>query len=205
MARQRKDRLRQAQSARCSLCGIALPVGMMVPDGGQACADIRWYCKDAKSCTDRWTARLPETGHVAPVPSAGELGPGAAPDPCQPVIPCQPSFLALPTRHRPTLLGSSLQLLDRCWHGGSPGAKGLAFGLGRRQARRGRQVSRRTLAVFSQYRMSCRRGHGPGRRSGSCPGLGVISVFVAFGNSKAPSNFAWHSRCSRPGAWLESR
>ena len=64
MARQRKDRLRQQQSAQWSLCGIALPTGLMVPDGGQACADIRWYCKDAKSCTERWTAR-----------------PGATPDP----------------------------------------------------------------------------------------------------------------------------
>jgi hypothetical protein len=81
MARQRKDRLRQSQSARCSLCGIALPIGMMVPDGGQACADIRWYCKDARSCTERWTARLPGSGHAAPAPSAGELRPGAAPDP----------------------------------------------------------------------------------------------------------------------------
>ena len=81
MARQRKDRLRQSQSAQCSLCGIALPIGMMVPDGGQACADIRWYCKDAKSCTERWTARLPGTGHAAPAPSVGELRPGAAPDP----------------------------------------------------------------------------------------------------------------------------
>ena len=78
MARQRKDRLRQPQSAQCSLCGIALPIGMMVPDGGQACADIRWYCKDAKSCTKRWTARLPGTGQVAPAPSVSELRPGAA-------------------------------------------------------------------------------------------------------------------------------
>jgi hypothetical protein len=30
----------------------------MMPDGGRACADIRWYCKDAKSCTERWTAQL---------------------------------------------------------------------------------------------------------------------------------------------------
>jgi hypothetical protein len=81
MARQRKDRLRQVQSAQCSLCGTSLPIGLMVPDGGQACADIRWYCKDAKSCTDRWTARLPGTGHVPPARSAGELRSGAAPDP----------------------------------------------------------------------------------------------------------------------------
>jgi hypothetical protein len=81
MASQRKDRLRQAQSAQCSLCGTTLPIGLMVPDGGRACADIRWYCKDAKSCTERWTARRPGTGHVAPAPSVSELRPGAAPDP----------------------------------------------------------------------------------------------------------------------------
>src|SRR6516165_6454915 len=81
MARQRKDRLRQLQSAQCSLCGITLSIGLMVPDGGQACADIRWYCKDAKSCTERWTAKLPGTGHVAPGPSVGELRSGDASDP----------------------------------------------------------------------------------------------------------------------------
>jgi len=57
MARQRKDRLVQLQSAQCALCGITLPISLMMPDGGQACADIRWYCKDARSCTERWTAR----------------------------------------------------------------------------------------------------------------------------------------------------
>ena len=55
-------------SAQCSLCGIALPVGLMVPDGGQACADIRWYCQDAKSCTERWTASLPRHANIAPTP-----------------------------------------------------------------------------------------------------------------------------------------
>ena len=80
MARKRKDRLRQLQSAHCSLCGIDLPIGLMVPDGGQACADIRWYCKDAKSCTERWTTRLPGTGHVVPAPPVGELTPSAAPE-----------------------------------------------------------------------------------------------------------------------------
>jgi hypothetical protein len=41
------------------MCGIALPLGLLVPDGGQACADIRWYCKDARSCTKRWTTARP--------------------------------------------------------------------------------------------------------------------------------------------------
>ena len=43
-----RDRLRPLKVAQCSLCGIARPLGLLVPDGGQACADIRWYCRDAK-------------------------------------------------------------------------------------------------------------------------------------------------------------
>ena len=54
-----RDRLRPLEVAQCSLCGIALPLGLLVPDGGQGCADIQWYCKDAKSCTERWTAAPP--------------------------------------------------------------------------------------------------------------------------------------------------
>lgn len=77
MATQRDDRHRPLPSAQCSLCGIALPTGLMVPDGGQACADIRWYCKDAKSCTERWTASLPRHPHIAPTPSS--LAPPSAP------------------------------------------------------------------------------------------------------------------------------
>jgi hypothetical protein len=58
------ERPRPLESARCSLCGIELPKGLMMPDGGRACADIRWYCKDAKSCTERWTARLSRDGRA---------------------------------------------------------------------------------------------------------------------------------------------
>jgi hypothetical protein len=50
---------RPLEVAQCSMCGIALPLGLLVPDGGQACADIRWYCKDAMSCTKRWTTAYP--------------------------------------------------------------------------------------------------------------------------------------------------
>jgi hypothetical protein len=57
-----------------------LPLELMVPDGGQACADIRWYCMDAKSCTQRRTATLPGTGRPASVLSVGEPGPGGAVD-----------------------------------------------------------------------------------------------------------------------------
>jgi hypothetical protein len=46
----------------CAMCGIQLPANQMVPDGGQACADVRWYCRDARACTDRWTSRLNRPG-----------------------------------------------------------------------------------------------------------------------------------------------
>jgi len=79
------SRLRPLAVASCSLCGIALPLGLLVPDGGQACADIRWYCKDARSCTERWTTSRPPTGAYTPavpgsaVAGAGEVAPDAAP------------------------------------------------------------------------------------------------------------------------------
>ena len=80
-----RDRLRPLEVAQCSNCGIALPLGLLVPDGGQACADIRWYCKDAKSCTERWTtARTPVPANPQPVPGtavadAGDTAPDAPP------------------------------------------------------------------------------------------------------------------------------
>jgi hypothetical protein len=49
---------------RCWMCGIRLPAGQMVPDGGSACTDVRWYCRDMRACTERWTH-----GH-RPAPSA---------------------------------------------------------------------------------------------------------------------------------------
>ncbi len=57
-AAQRGDIRRPLKTARCSLCGTLRPLGLMVPDGGQACADVRWYCKDTRPCTDRWTDHL---------------------------------------------------------------------------------------------------------------------------------------------------
>ena len=80
MARQRKGHPRPPPSTQCSLCGIVLPLDLMMPDGGQACPDIRWYCQDAESCTQRWTARLPGTGHPASIPSAVEPRPSVALD-----------------------------------------------------------------------------------------------------------------------------
>jgi len=63
----RRDRggNRALEVASCSLCGFERPIGLMVPDGGEACADLRWYCKDARSCTERWTSRLGEPAGTA--------------------------------------------------------------------------------------------------------------------------------------------
>ena len=52
--------LRPLEVAECTMCGIERPLGLLVPDGGGACADIRWYCKDVKSCTERWTTAVPQ-------------------------------------------------------------------------------------------------------------------------------------------------
>ncbi len=61
------------------MCGIALPLDLMIPDGGQACTDIRWYCKDAMSCTERWTtARPPGRDHVPAAPDDAFSGAGEA-------------------------------------------------------------------------------------------------------------------------------
>ncbi len=78
----RPDRLRPLEVAQCSMCGTALPLGLLVADGGQACADIRWYCKDTKSCTERWTtARPPGRAYMPAVPGNAVAGAWeAAPD-----------------------------------------------------------------------------------------------------------------------------
>jgi len=47
---------RRAAVVSCWMCGIGLHYSQMVPDGGDACGDIRWYCKDTRACTERWTS-----------------------------------------------------------------------------------------------------------------------------------------------------
>lgn len=46
---------RRAGVVSCWVCGIRLHSSKMMPDGGDWCDDIRWYCRDAKACTLRWT------------------------------------------------------------------------------------------------------------------------------------------------------
>ena len=77
-----RGQLRRLEAAQCSMCGVAPPLALLVPDGGQACADIRWYCKDAKSCTERWiTARPPGPAHTPAGPRTAVAGAGEpAPD-----------------------------------------------------------------------------------------------------------------------------
>ena len=70
---------RPLEVARCSMCGITLPLALLVPDGGQACTDIRWYCKDAISCTHRWTtAQLSGPAQIPAVPGNATAGAGEA-------------------------------------------------------------------------------------------------------------------------------
>jgi hypothetical protein len=38
------------------MCGIRLPVRQLMADGGNACPDVRWYCRDVWGCTRRWTS-----------------------------------------------------------------------------------------------------------------------------------------------------
>ena len=77
-----RNQPRPLEVAQCSMCGIALPLGLLVPDGGHACADIRWYCKDAMSCTKRWTAaHTPGRAHMPAARDDAFAGAGeAAPD-----------------------------------------------------------------------------------------------------------------------------
>jgi hypothetical protein len=74
---------RALQVAKCSLCGLERPTGLMVPDGGEACDDLRWYCKDARSCTQRWTSHLrePGAGSTAAPESAATAPAATAPEP----------------------------------------------------------------------------------------------------------------------------
>jgi len=47
----------RANIKACWMCGIRLPAHQMVADGGSACLDPRWYCRDTRACTERWTSR----------------------------------------------------------------------------------------------------------------------------------------------------
>ena len=77
--------VRHAAIVSCWLCGSSLHSNRMVPDGGDACDDVRWYCTDVLSCTHRWITQarhwragggLTERDQQAGEP-ASQGGPGA--------------------------------------------------------------------------------------------------------------------------------
>jgi hypothetical protein len=80
---QGEGRLRPLEVAECTMCGVTRPLGLLVPDGGEACADVRWYCKDVKSCTERWTTALPQQ-------------PVGLPQETQPATPLRPPLAVRP-------------------------------------------------------------------------------------------------------------
>ena len=72
----------------CWMCGIRLPADRMLADGGSACLDLRWYCRDTLACTERWTSRSvrPAAGRQAAVETPKAPGkPSTDADAAQPV------------------------------------------------------------------------------------------------------------------------
>lgn len=61
---------------RCWMCGVRLPVSQMMADGGDACGNVRWYCRDVRGCTERWTT-LPGSGRSSEGPSPARAAAGA--------------------------------------------------------------------------------------------------------------------------------
>jgi hypothetical protein len=56
---------RHAAIVSCWLCGISLHANRMLPDGGDACDDVRWYCTDVLSCTHRWIVHQRDSADTA--------------------------------------------------------------------------------------------------------------------------------------------
>jgi hypothetical protein len=65
-------------NATCALCGIELSIISLVPDGGPGSAEVRWYCRDIVSCTERWTANR-AWADQGPVPDWNAPDPGGEP------------------------------------------------------------------------------------------------------------------------------
>ena len=68
----------------CWMCGIRLPAHQMVADGGSACLDVRWYCRDTWGCTRRWTSHSARLAAIRP-PAKAAIRPAAteAPEPSE--------------------------------------------------------------------------------------------------------------------------
>lgn len=64
---------RRAAVVSCWLCGIHLQNKQMVPDGGGACSDLRWYCRDTRACTERWTSARRQAKAAGAAPGRGTV------------------------------------------------------------------------------------------------------------------------------------
>jgi hypothetical protein len=60
----------------CWMCGIRLPAEQMMPDGGSACPDLRWYCRDTWGCTGRWTTHSARLAAIRPDPAGASQSSG---------------------------------------------------------------------------------------------------------------------------------
>jgi hypothetical protein len=69
----------QANTKSCWMCGIRLPADQMVADGGGACPDLRWYCRDTWACTERWTWRSARPAAVGQGRAEAPKTPGEQP------------------------------------------------------------------------------------------------------------------------------
>jgi hypothetical protein len=88
---------RRAAVVSCWLCGTRLQHNQMVADGGSACSDIRWYCRDTRACTERWTTARREARAPGASPGRGGI---AAPLPRQRSQPPPERPSPLPSRDR---------------------------------------------------------------------------------------------------------
>ena len=66
---------RHAGVVRCWMCGVGQHNSQMVPDGGSACDDVRWYCQDARACTERWALTRRGMRAAGPVYEWSAAGP----------------------------------------------------------------------------------------------------------------------------------
>ena len=63
----------------CWMCGIRLPANQMMADGGSACLDLRWYCRDTWGCTQRWTSHSARPATRRPDMAETSEAPGEQP------------------------------------------------------------------------------------------------------------------------------
>ena len=81
------DSPEELANATCALCGIELSIISLVPDGGPGSAEVRWYCRDIVSCTQRWTADQARPRGRAPAAGANAPDLGAEPVPAEQTAP----------------------------------------------------------------------------------------------------------------------